>query len=65
MAAVRVFSVNEAARKLGVSRYIVHRLLLKAELTPAWVNENPGVLEDEVFEAKRVELEAQAAVVAA
>lgn len=65
MAAVRVFSVNEAARKLGVSRYIVHRLLLKGELTPAWVNENPGVLEDERFEAKRGELDGQTAGAAA
>lgn len=65
MAAVRVFSVNEAARKLGVSRYIVHRLLLKGELTPAWVNENPGVLEDELFETKRSELESEAANAAA
>jgi hypothetical protein len=65
MAAVRVFSVNEAAKRLGVSRYVVHRMLLKQLLTAAWVNDNPGVLEDSVFAARLAELTAVAADAAA
>lgn len=49
MREVRVLTVNEAARRLRRSRYLIHRMLLKGSVTPAWVNDNPGVLEDEGF----------------
>lgn len=46
---IRVLTVNEAARRLRRSRYVIHRMLLKGQVTPAWVNDNPGVLEDAGF----------------
>jgi predicted DNA-binding protein (UPF0251 family) len=49
MSGIRVLTINEAARRLGISRYMVQARLLRQALTSAQVNDNPGVLEDALF----------------